>query len=300
MAANPEDANVQLEDIFEGADVTGEVDIQEALEPDTEEPVTEPVQTSTPVEEAPANKPPITPKVEEVVVDTPKEETLVETPAMAPETPQNEPESKELGELKYLRDVVFSNEGLFNQVMKIAKGEPETPPEEAIVMPEFPSDDTDPEAMKKYYQEKDAAMQAQTQKQIQEALAAERKSNLAEQNKIRQQTVWSTAMNSVKTDNNLNQEQLDKFVQWAKNPFGNDAGKYVGSLYKLYEQVHTPETPKEKGSVLTEAAKNIQGKQTPAVNAANLGGGTPNQEPFSEEDQFNDELTKAVKGQRKW
>jgi hypothetical protein len=300
MAANPEESNVQLDDIFAEED-----NIDETLEPDkegsTEKPA-EPDKTMSPVELAPTNKPPIEPKVEEPVVDTSKEETTVETPVESPaERPvQPEAESKELGELKYLRDIVFSDEKIFNQVMQKAKGEPAKEPEAEIVMPEFPEDDTDPAAMKKYYEDKDAAIEARTQRQIQEAIASERKRSLEEQQKVRQQTIWSTAMNSVRTENKLDQEQLGKFVQWAKNPFGNDAGKYVKHLYKLYQEVHTPEIPKEKGSVLTNAAKNIQTKTVPGVNAANLGGGNENSEPLSENDQFNEDLFKEINKVKKW
>lgn len=300
MAANPED-KPKLDDIFEKDD-----NVTEVLEPNKEAPVTEEpankiAETSPPVVDTSTEEPVTEPITEKPVVDTTKEETPVETPVSPPKTVQDEPESKELGELKYLRDLVFNDDKLFNQVMKAAKGETTQEPETPIEMPTFPEDETDPAAMKKYYEEKDKATAANTARQIEQALASERKKNTAEQKNIRQQTVWSSAMNSVQSDNNLNQEQLDGFVQWAKNPFGNDPSKYVKNLYSLYQKIHTPETPKEKGSVLTEAAKNIQ--QTPAippVNAANLGGGTPNQEPLSDEDEFNETLFKTIKGARKW
>lgn len=274
----------ELSDIF-NEETSQETENEAAVEP-AEEPVVEPAEEPTePTEEIEASEETVNEPNEEVPS---QEQQPVEQVSEQPDQ-----------DLKYLRDIVFSDDELFQQVMRKARqlsGE-EVPEQvqETLQPPEYPEDDTDPEEMRKYFKSLTEYNQKQTQAAIQQALAQERQRSLEEQQRMKAEMERANAFNAVKTEFKLEDSQMNEFLQWAKNPANGNMSEYMKTLYRVYQEMNNPKQ-QSKVSRLNQAANSNKGAAI-SVNAANIGGG--NEAPSNPNDEFNEAFMNAYKRNKK-
>lgn len=273
----------QVEDLFGEEAPQQEDEATDTIEQEVEEPTEDNIEVDSPGEET------VTEESQEVEPEESQEEVI-------PSQPQ---EASPDQDLKYLRDIVFSDDKLFEQVMAKARqlqtGDEPIQEQETLEMPEYPEDDTDSEAMKDYLKQMSEYNQRQTQIAIQQALAEERRKSQEEQARIKAETERNIAINAIKEEYKLDDNGLVRFLEWAKNPSNGDMVKYMKTLYSVYQNMNTPQN-QSKQSRLNEAASKSKGASA-NVNAANIGGG--NEVPLNDNDSFNDAFMEAYKRNRK-